>query len=506
MRILIVEDEIKIRKGMANLIVKHTQHTVAGEAKNGVEGLEMVKRYCPDLVISDIRMPVMDGLEMIRAIREQELCAHCIILSGYSEFEYARQALQYGVDDYLIKPLAPEDVIAVLERVQEKMAKELRLQMGEPEKRLKDALLAGESEEISGEELELVCGFGAGAGYRMLAAYTGKISQEERKLCRDRFERLQQKYQERRFYFFFLDSEQEFICITQDYGWQELERELQKELQKRLLNNTQSHLGWVWAQAPFTELSEIGRVHRSLKAMFPYGLVLGTEGFLEQDRIQAFEPEEYRYPKVMEQRLKSIIWGNHPEEVLQTGQEFIREMAGQKTDPMRLKEGYNKMVNFLLGLMQEGEKRVYEQLLKLQPVQAVSLAVTEGELQDIIETVFQTLVSGMNRKEDIGNYTINRAIRYIRNHYQESISLEQVADSLDITPEYLSTLFNREMGENFSVFLKKFRISHAKRLLKGTDKKVYEIAQEVGYGDPKYFNRVFKEEEGVTPGDFRGLQ
>ena len=83
--------------------------------------------------------------------------------------------------------------------------------------------------------------------------------------------------------------------------------------------------------------------------------------------------------------------------------------------------------------------------------------------------------------------------------------MEYVASSLGITPEYLSTLFNREMGENFTTFLKKFRISHAKRLLKGTDKKIYEIAAEVGYADPKYFNRVFKEIEGISPGDYRGL-
>ena len=101
---------------------------------------------------------------------------------------------------------------------------------------------------------------------------------------------------------------------------------------------------------------------------------------------------------------------------------------------------------------------------------------------------------------------ILRAIDYIREHYQESVSLEEIAGTLDITPEYLSTLFNREMGENFSSFLKKFRISHAKRLLKETDKKIYEIASEVGYADPKYFNRVFKEVEGISPGDYRGLK
>ena len=131
--------------------------------------------------------------------------------------------------------------------------------------------------------------------------------------------------------------------------------------------------------------------------------------------------------------------------------------------------------------------------------------MTRSELYNIFECIVQVFLENMTERQNISNYVILRAIDYIRNHYQEGISLESVAENLDITSEYLSTLFNREVGENFTSFLKKFRISHAKKLLKGTDKKIYEIAAEVGYSDPKYFNRVFKEEEGTPPGDFRAL-
>ena len=124
MRILIVEDEIKIRMGISRLITSHTQHTVVGEAKNGKEGLEMINRYHPQLVISDIRMPVMDGLEMLQGSVKQGNHCHFVILSGYSEFEYAQKALRYGVDDYLLKPLAPEDVTELLDKIQQKVDEE----------------------------------------------------------------------------------------------------------------------------------------------------------------------------------------------------------------------------------------------------------------------------------------------------------------------------------------------------------------------------------------------
>ena len=133
----------------------------------------------------------------------------------------------------------------------------------------------------------------------------------------------------------------------------------------------------------------------------------------------------------------------------------------------------------------------------------ISDARIRTEMENCLEDVIKFIINSQYKKEDIRNYTIKRAINYIREHYQESISLEGIAMRLEITPEYLSTLFNKEVGINFSAFLKEFRISHAKRLLAGTDLKIYEIAERVGYGDPKYFMRVFKEVQGISPKEYR---
>lgn len=164
-----------------------------------------------------------------------------------------------------------------------------------------------------------------------------------------------------------------------------------------------------------------------------------------------------------------------------------------------------QMAYFLLNLAKENDNRIYEMLQNLNVTQNIGNAVTYSELHSVFEHMVQVIAENMEERQNISNFVILRAIDFIRNHYNESISLDMIASNLDITPEYLSTLFNREVGENFSSFLKKFRISHAKRLLKGTDKKIYEIAETVGYSDSKYFNRVFKEIEGISPGDFRSL-
>ena len=158
MRILIVEDEIKIRRGLASLISKHTEHIVVGEAKNGLEGFEMAERFQPDLVITDVRMPVMDGLEMIRRMREKKMPQLFLILSGYSEFEYARKAIKYGCEDYLLKPLAPQDITETLRRIEEKLEKEIK-PPEKVERIFRDYLIGNGEQQFNEEELAKKAGF-----------------------------------------------------------------------------------------------------------------------------------------------------------------------------------------------------------------------------------------------------------------------------------------------------------------------------------------------------------
>lgn len=500
MRILIVEDEIKIRRGMAGLIEHHTEHTVVGEARNGQEGAEMAMMYQPDLIITDIRMPVMNGLDMIRVLQEQGGTWHFVILSGYSEFEYAKQAIRYGVDDYLIKPLAPEDVTDLLKNVSDKIEKERIRTQGKPEKRLKDFLI--ESETLSEGNLGAVCGISASESFRLICAYVGMAAQEGRNACVDRFEKLTRQFREQKIYYFFIENTREFVCLAEDRNWEAIKHEVEYKLLQKKIDNCE----WVWACARVDGLGNLKRVYEKLKNCYLYGMVLGTDTFLTEERIEAFHPEAYTYPKNLENQIQKAFYRDKKEEFVQSAEEFVKELAEHKIKPVQIKEWYMKMANFFMNLGQENNKRIYEQLQNLNIVKNIGAALTRKELENIFREVVHVFVQNINQRQDISNYTIKRAIDYIRNHYAESVSLDGVAASLDITPEYLSTLFNREMGENFSLFLKKFRISHAKRLLKGTDMKIYEIAQAVGYADPKYFNRVFKEEEGISPGDYRALQ
>lgn len=499
MRILVVEDEVKIRKGIANLIDRHTEHTVIGEAKNGVEGYELALKYQPDVVITDIRMPEMDGLQMMQKLQEKGDSWHFVILSGYSEFEYAKQALRCGAEDYLLKPLAPEDVTGLLSSIQEKIEKELKRVQGEPEKKLRDYLI--ENDLGSTAELAAVCGFSEDGMFRLLCAYMGNAGQEDRSICLERFRKFRQQFPEQKLYWFFTESTREFICILEDENWERIE----EELEKKLLSRNLSGAPWAWAAGRADGLHMLKDVYERLKAYYLYGLVLGYNRFLTRDRVERFLAEPYQYPKSLESRFQKAFYKEDQEAFEKASEEFLEGLKNALVTPGQIRECVMKMANFLAGLAQEHNRGIYEQLQNLNMVRHIGGAVTRRELEDVFHELVNAFQQHMGQCEDISNYTIRRTIDYIRMHYQESISLEGAAAILDITPEYLSTLFNRVTGENFTVFLKKFRISHAKRLLKGTDRKIYEVAQDVGYADPKYFNRVFKEEEGVSPGEYRSL-
>lgn len=501
MRILIVEDEIKIRTGLSRLISSHTSHTVIGEAKNGKEGLEAAMRLRPDLIISDIRMPLMDGLEMVEQLRTEEIPAHIVILSGYSEFDYARKALRFGVDDYLLKPLAPEDVTGLLDKIQKVLKEEKRRSVETTEGILRDLLLGGKRVEAGDlEKLKTLGGFTEDGPLYLAAGYMGDTNPRYSAALVQKWESMKRQYPDDRIYYTILENTQEMFCLFQTGISFE---QLKEKLKRRVYLDAGKEDRPVWAMTLLTSFIHLNEGAEALRELYPYGMRLGYREILTSQQISQVVSSEFRYPKEMEGRFQTCICAGAGEKLLKEGGIFKEYVRNSNCKPSDYRRAYQKMVSFVENVCHEmgAEKPLQEQ----DYGKIISQAVTAGELEQCFDQLIHTAAAFGDKKEDIRNYTISRAIAYIREHFGDNISLEMTANHLDITPEYLSTLFNKEMGINFSTFLKRFRISQAKRLIKGTDKRIYEIAAEVGYHDPKYFNRVFKEEIGVSPGDYRQL-
>lgn len=502
MRIVIVEDEIAIREGMARLIKTHTEHIIVGEGINGKEGLELILRFKPDLVITDIQMPVMNGLEMIKELFDMQLHIHAVILSGYSEFEYAKKALQFGVDDYLLKPLAAEDVEELLKRIDERIRKEKQKEQGTRESCIRD-ILFGYTEDNADIHTRLAqtCGFLPDMKYLLIMGYLGAAPATYKNDVEKELRLIRGKFPKAHIYSFYQENSRMFYCLFA--GYMDMD-DLKLCFYIRLINPSKGKKEQpIWTEEAFTGLQELKKTGDKLNAYLANAISLGGDGWINDEAVSRFRPASYIYPLDIINSLKNGICSSDNEEIEKASKSFLEYFKNHNFDSYNIRQAFLKTYYMISDLLVDFDKGLFEQLKNSNILRLMGEALTRVELETAYLDMIRLLTGQKVKREGISNYTIKKAINYIREHYQESITLEEVSGKLEITPEYLSTLFNRVMEINFSTFLKQFRVSHAKRLLKGTDLKIYEISEKVGYSDPKYFMRVFKEVQGISPGEYR---
>lgn len=500
MRILIVEDEVKIREGISKLIQNHTTHEIVAMAKNGQEGLAAVMRYQPDLVITDIRMPVMDGMELIETMHQNGFRPFVIILSGYAEFEYAQKAIKYGVQDYILKPIGAEDITEVLKKAEKQLQIVWEERKKLPENYIRD-IIVGSSEGTVAAQVKLAeeCGLPSNGSYLAFLAYIGSAPDGYYTLLVDKQKLMASRYPESRFFMTQIERSREVFLLVQNCQDEEALKSL---FFRHMVNPFRGKVKQpIWTSAGFTELNQLHQVAARLQQYLEFGLTLGGDELIEQMDVERFQERSFSYPAGFESQIKIALCNSR--QVRGLFDEFKRSLREQRSHPRDIRMAYLKAYTAIMRILNEIDSGLEEKLAQRKLIDILSSAHTMAELEAVLDQIADIVENSKAERTDIRNFTIMKAINYIKDNYQNGITLEEVARYQDITPEYLSTLFNREVGINFSVFLKQYRISQAKRLLKGTELKIYQIAEQVGYSDPKYFNRVFKEEMGISPNEYR---
>ena len=257
-----------------------------------------------------------------------------------------------------------------------------------------------------------------------------------------------------------------------------------------------------WGMDCCTQIENCKNCFENIKKML-VGCV--SKGCFKLFSAGDFSEQEYReisYPIQADRKVLSALERLDYSQVKKEIDQFLQQIIREEYRAKEIRRAALKLVTRMMDMAKEINQKAYEKMKEQDYLKEVLLAYTKEELQ---RTLYQVgkLVCDKCKKEGISNYTINRTLEYVETHFKEGITLEKTAEVLNITPEYLSTLFKREMGMNFSVFLKEFRMKQAKRLLKSTNLKIYEIAQECGYSNSNYFTKVFKEVTGISPAEYR---
>ncbi|GIP24355.1 response regulator transcription factor [Paenibacillus sp. J22TS3] len=513
-KVVIVDDEPKLRQGLQTLIPwEQLGFTVTATAANGQEALEVIKEETPDLAIVDIRMPLMDGLELIRNLTTSGHQMHFIILSGYADFEYAKMAIKYGVTGYILKPVDTEEMAANLKRVRERIEEE-RMKRAQPfveavnprwllhqlldpqEKAIESAKLISMAEEAdllwSSYEVIAVLPQVPEAGradalYRLSEAWRPLIEGEYRGAVT-------------------LRPPYAILLLQEPLRGRQRREKLYRELRSSAngLRFTAATGGAV------SSPEEIG--HSYLKAQES----IQQAFFGEKGRLLGPIPPVYPLPEpdwlssdgdteeITEQIIFRLYYsldvGNHSgiRPLLDEAAAFFLR---QGQDEKVVKESFFFLTNAVIHKLTEGS---HKKLMGTETVSRFLNGILQYEvLDDLLEETHRFLLA---LAEDAGpggkEQELKKMISFIHRHYAENLRLDTLAGLLNYSTAYLGQLFKNKTGEYFNTYLDRVRIEKAKELL-GQGMKVYEVAERVGYTNVNYFHSKFKRYEGRSPSDYK---
>jgi two-component system response regulator YesN len=528
MRVLVVDDEVLVRIGMKSIIDWESYgHEIVGEAENGEEAYDKVVRLHPDLVITDIRMPVTDGLELIRDIVEYDPDIKIVVLSGFDEYHLVREAMKLGAVDYLLKlETDPERLLELLRSIDEPSTIDLKAPSDRLSFQREAFLKRAVSERIEqGEFARQMSGLGFGlSGERLsclvfrVGAYRAFASTGEKELFRlvesirallreavpDTYSGVSIEVKTGEFALFL--SAKEPVSNEQRYS-----RELES-ISKSARDLIKRCLGFEFDVRAGTDRCSADGLRAAFDhavAAFgtsrsPQGALYSGTGGGSSDEVE-LTAEEFSVLTYRSELLRSLA--RHDRELLDSVFDDISSHVerGPVTD-----ERHGRIASEIVFMLADyfGKYGLrLDTIITPELIQFATMKSLSGreELRRWLSSVLEQLQSYLNDRTLLHPRIVERAKEYMAEHFSEPITLNEIAEEIHLSPNYFCSLFKKYEGVGFVAFLNGVRIEQAKKLLRDTDDKVYQIALKVGFQNNHYFNRIFKKYAGHTPSEYRDL-
>lgn len=500
MKILIVEDEKKTRDGLQHIIEQYTAHTVIGAAADAQEGIRMACALAPDLIITDIQMPGQNGLRMLEELQKQKISAASIILSGFSDFEYARGAIKLGVQEYLLKPVTVEDLNECFAKIEQQLndrtyaepsVNDLLCLLLSSDPQEKDTCIEQLKLKLRvSEKTQLTAFLVKPQAYDVEShsEITNQIISGLEVLCLDNCYTITLPF----------DYGILILCVNTEKN-----KALEQRVQQNILVRLDRITACLAASVRFYDLSLLEAQIKELRQLLFFALTAPAQTLITKEYIQSISEDSLPYPSKLDAKMRQAVYRDDAEQILSAAGQFKNTLFSETHHPAKVLDYTLLFLSNAYAASQECTCRQLDLSEYQHLIQQISSTCQKEKFIDLFDTVMNMFADNQEQDYEVQNLIILKVIHYIRQNYHQDISLTQLADKMDVTPEYLSKLFNKEMNINFSTFLKNFRISAAKRLILSGEKKIQEVAEEVGFSDPKYFNRVFREVCGQSPSEFR---
>ncbi|MCI3925121.1 response regulator transcription factor [Paenibacillus sp. TRM 82003] len=513
-KVVLVDDEVYARQGLRQFTdwAKYG-FTIVAEASNGEEALDVIEATNPDLVVTDIRMPVLDGLELIQAVKERKLAEPSfIIVSGYNDFKYAQQAVRFGVKDFILKPIDEQELEKTLQLVSETLQRDQEDEK-DRERTANQAsferfLAAGPQAQPTPELIAMLglpneeefCYFDV--ELNDLSGTAEAIEGQWRSVLTEAVEEIVRRsvvplYERQRGVYGFVVGRSAWR--RGDDSWRSFAESLQRRLRDSLGAKVVAYAGKPVAEPALLQESfrTAGEALTHKYATAGEGPVLYEE--IEDQPVKYMELDEGLYTRLIEAVDEHDLAGAQA-----AADDMFSRFQTERYAAEAVNASITRCVIGVVRIIQSLEGKEQE-LEALEPVLTWSQAPTSLEgLKALFDAFLREAVPMIVelRKNSVKG-SIQKVRQYIETHYHQNISLKSIAAIFYMNPVYLGQLFKKTYGSYFNEFLLQIRIHEAKRLLRQTELRIYEIADKVGFNNSDYFVTQFEKVEGKTPSEYR---
>ncbi len=507
---LVVDDEKFIRNGIRAIIARSGSiFTEIDECVNGIEALQKLSENVYDLVITDLIMPQIDGIELVSRIDSMDYKPYTVVLSGYDDFKYAQKAIKYGVKAYLLKPVDRNELLNIVKKAEEEYIRKLNsnISTNNNEKseffsnQFKLMLLSDNTTKAEEEKLLATCGMDfTNESYRVITVNSCDVYEYEEKLennmslvanIKDFFKETET------FGYCFLDNEDNAVLILNR------ETDIEKLLDsvaKMFSSKCTAGVGTV-----FQGVSEMRRSYSQSDYALKCKLFIPDSSVIYYSEIA--EPENnFVIPVRLMKTLTGMLDTERKDELCKVINQIFDDKAIRK---------YN--IGYLKKLSDSLKTEIIEYLSEYIPHKAEFIKEQEDgfksifgfcNINDYVRHV-KKFVLNINdvllQFKNVCNTdkTIEMAVKYVQENYRNDLTMAEVANHISLNYSYFSILFKEKIGMNFVDYLRMIRIEKAKELLQNSVYKIYEVSEMVGYNNTKHFTTTFRTLTGISPKEYR---
>ncbi|NLG87781.1 MAG: response regulator transcription factor [Clostridiaceae bacterium] len=531
-KLLIVEDEAEVRNGIRNNIDwQSLGFKVMAEAGNGREALDLIENSKPDVVITDITMPIMDGLELSCILRKEYPTVRIIILTGYDDFKFAQRAIKYGVSDYLLKPVLPDDLSKIMLKIKAEIDAEiaekediqkLRMYYQQSLPVIRDKFLTSlitseiDSKEIEnrktslGLDLEGESFAAAAAGIDSESAGNWANDGDDSELLKFAILNIAReiinKYAMGEVFFHvnnlvFIIKFDKFDIEGNYQSAYTLLEEIRQSVEKYLKVTVTIGVGNIC-----NSLQKINESYKSAVTALDYKLIMGGNRVIYIGDIEPQTPYNLVYDEIKERNLVNSIKFGTKKDVSKAVEALFNEIG---TCAASLKECQLYLLEILASIakLSRSFQLDTDDIIKIDHNLFIeifsfdNICDIKNRIEEICLNVMERIQS--NRKTNTEKI-MEQAKAYIEKNYGDyDLTIQKISNYLHISPSYFSMIFKKEAGETFLNYLIGIRINAAKELMQDPDLKIFEIAERVGYPDLNYFSYFFKKNTGMSPREYR---